>query len=86
MPVSPLRAKQSTNTTGTGTIVLNAADANARNFQTAFGAGSRRIMYAISWATGFEIGFGDYDGGFPGNLTRVTVLKSSNSDALVTTR
>jgi hypothetical protein len=83
MPVSPLRAKQSTNTTGTGTIVLNAADANARNFQTAFGAGSRRIMYAISWATGFEIGFGDYDGGFPGSLTRATVLKSSNSDALV---
>jgi hypothetical protein len=41
-------------------------------------------MYAISWSTGFEIGLGDFDGGTPGNLTRATVLASSNAGALVT--
>jgi hypothetical protein len=40
-------------------------------------------MYCISWATGFEIGLGDFDGGTPGNLTRATVLASSNAGALV---
>jgi hypothetical protein len=84
MPIPAYRAKQSTNTTGTGTIVLNAADTNARNFSAAYGASSRRVMYAISWATGFEIGLGDFDGGAPGNLTRATVLASSNAGALVT--
>jgi hypothetical protein len=84
MPIPAYRAKQSTNTTGTGTIVLNAADTNARNFSAAYGASSRRIMYAISWSTGFEIGLGDFDGGTPGNLTRATVLASSNAGALVT--
>jgi hypothetical protein len=84
MPIPAYRAKQSTNTTGTGTIVLAAAETNARNFSAAYGASSRRIMYAISWSTGFEIGLGDFDGGTPGNLTRATVLASSNAGALVT--
>lgn len=84
MPLLPYRAKQSTNTTGTGTIVLNAADTNARNFSAAYGVSPRRVMYAISWATGYEIGLGDFDGGTPGNLTRATVLASSNAGALVT--
>jgi hypothetical protein len=84
MPIPAYRAKQSTNTTGTGTIVLAAAETNARNFSAAYGASSRRIMYAISWANGFEIGLGDFDGGTPGNLTRATVLASSNAGALVT--
>ena len=85
MPIPAYRAKQSTDTTGTvGTIVLNAAGTNARSFAAAFGASSRRIMYAISWASGFEIGYGDFDGGTPGNLTRSTVVASSNAGALVT--
>lgn len=84
MPILPYRAKQSTNTTGTGTIVLNAADTNARNFSAAYGASSRRILYMIAWQTGYEFGLGDFDGGTPGNLTRATVLASSNAGALVT--
>jgi hypothetical protein len=84
MPIPAYRAKQSTNTTGTGTVVLNAAETNARNFSAAFGASSRRILYMIQWATGFEFGLGDFDGGTPGNLTRATVLASSNAGALVT--
>lgn len=83
MPLAAYRAKQSTDTTGTGTIVLNAAASNARSFAAAFGASSRRVMYAISWSTGYEIGLGDFNGGTPGSLTRATVLLSSNSNALV---
>lgn len=84
MPIPAYRAKQSTETAGTGTIVLNAASTNARSFAAAYGASSRRVMYAISWASGFEIGYGDFDGGTPGSLTRATVLASSNAGALVT--
>jgi len=84
MPIPAYRAKQSTNTTGTGTVVLNAAETNARNFSAAYGASSRRIMYMIAWQTGYEFGLGDFDGGTPGNLTRATVLASSNAGALVT--
>jgi microcystin-dependent protein len=64
--------------------VLNAAATNARSFNAAFGASARRIMYCISWSTGFEIGYGDFDGGTPGSLTRATVLASSNAGSLVT--
>ncbi len=84
MSLPAYRAKQSTDTSGTGTIVLNAAAANARSFAAAFGISPRRVMYAISWQNGYEIGLGDFDGGTPGSLTRATVLLSSNSDALVT--
>jgi hypothetical protein len=84
MPIPAFRAKQSTNTDGTGTLVLNAAATNARSFNAAFGASARRIMYCISWSTGFEIGYGDFDGGTPGSLTRATVLASSNAGSLVT--
>jgi hypothetical protein len=84
MPLPAYRAKQSTDTTGTGTIVLNAAASNARSFAAAFGASSRRILYMIQWSTGFEFGLGDFNGGTPGSLTRATVLASSNAGALVT--
>ena len=84
MPIPAYRAKQSTDTTGTGTLVLNAAASNARSFQAAFGNSTRRVQYVISWANGFELGLGDFDGGNPGSLTRATVLASSNAGALVT--
>jgi microcystin-dependent protein len=83
MPIIAYRAKQSTDTAGTGTLVLNGASSNARSFQGAFGAATRRIQYCISWQTGFEIGLGDFDGGSPGSLTRATILASSNSGGLV---
>ena len=83
MPIPAWRAAQTTNTTGTGTLVLNASPVGRRSFLAAFGAGSTRITYVIQGTTFFEIGLGDFDGGTPGNLTRVTVLTSSNSNALV---
>jgi hypothetical protein len=84
MPILAYRAKQSTKTIGTGTLVLDAADTNARSFNAAFGASARRILYMIQFATGYEFGLGDFDGGSPGSLTRATVLASSNANALVT--
>jgi microcystin-dependent protein len=83
MPIIAYRAKQSSETAGTGTLVLSPAASNARSFQAAFGAGSRRIQYCIQWSTGFEIGYGDFDGGSPGALTRATILASSNAGGLV---
>jgi hypothetical protein len=83
MPIPAWRAAQTTNTTGTGTVVLNAAPTGRRSFQAAFGSGSSRIGYVIQGTTFWEVGLGDFDGGSPGNLTRATVLASSNSNALV---
>lgn len=83
MPIPAWRAAQTTNTTGTGTLVLNAAPTGRRSFQAAFGSGAVRVGYVIQGTTFWEIGLGDFDGGSPGNLTRATVLASSNSNALV---
>ena len=79
MPILGYRTQQSTDTTGTGTLALNAATSAMRSFQATFGSSARRVLYCISWATGFEIGHGQFDGGSPGALTRATVLASSNA-------
>lgn len=83
MAIPLYRAKQTTATTGTGTVTLDAVAVNLRSFQAAFGAVATRVRYAISFVTGFEVGYGDYDGGTPGTLTRITVIASSNEGALV---
>ena len=83
MPILAWRTAQSTNTTGTGTLALNAAAAGRRSFAAAFGVSSIRIGYVISGASFYEIGLGDFNGGTPGTLTRATVLASSNAGALV---
>jgi microcystin-dependent protein len=79
MPILGYRTQQSTDTTGTGTLALNAATSAMRSFQATFGNSDRRVLYCISWAAGFEIGHGQFDGGSPGALTRATVLASSNA-------
>ncbi|WP_431304042.1 phage tail protein [Sediminicoccus sp. BL-A-41-H5] len=79
MPILGYRTQQSTDTTGTGPLALNAAPSAMRGFQGTFGTSARRVLYCISWATGFEIGHGQFDGGSPGALTRATVLASSNA-------
>ncbi len=83
MPILAWRTQQTSNTTGTGTLVLNAAPAGRRSFQAGFGAGAIRVGYVISGASFFEVGYGGYDGGSPGTLTRATVTASSNAGALV---
>ncbi|MES2712967.1 MAG: hypothetical protein V4653_15400 [Pseudomonadota bacterium] len=83
MALPALRAKQSTDTVGTGTLALNPAAAPFRSYAAAFGGSSVRVPYVISWATGFEIGYGDFNGLTPGSLTRATVIASSNAGVLV---
>jgi microcystin-dependent protein len=83
MPILGYRTQQSSDTTGTGPLALNATGAAMRGFQGTFGTSARRVLYCISWATGFEIGHGQFDGGNPGALTRATVLASSNAGSPV---
>lgn len=83
MTMAPLRAVQTTTTTGSGTLTLIAAGTNNRSLAAALGSGTSVTHYCISSATNFEFGIGTYNGGSPGTLTRTTVIASSNSGALV---
>ena len=83
MPLLPYRTLQTTSTTGTGSLTLNAVASGRLSYQAAYGSSSIVVRYVISGATYFEIGIGTYDGGTPGTLTRTTVMASSNSGSLV---
>ena len=78
------RVKDSTATTGTGSITLaNAPPSGFRSFATAFSANTQ-VCYCIqdqSAGPNWEIGFGTFNG--TTGLTRDTVLASSNAGALV---
>ena len=73
------RVKETTTTTGTGTIALAGAPAGYQSFNTAFANGSL-VYYVIQLNADFEIGIGTTGAG---TLARTTVLQSSNADALV---
>ena len=77
------RVKETTTTTGTGAVALGGA---VSSFET-FGAGvgnNNTTYYAIVHQTAneFEVGLGTLDG-TSANLTRTTVISSSNSDSAV---
>ncbi len=77
------RVKVTSTTTGTGAMALGSA---VTGFET-FGAGignSNTTYYAIfnTGTTEWEVGYGTLDGS-SANLTRTTVLSSSNSDSAV---
>ena len=81
MPIPALRTKQTTSTTGTGTLTLNAAGAEFRSLTTAFGGGSSRVRYILSRSGVYEVGYGAFNGS--NQLTRDTVIASSNGGSLV---
>lgn len=85
MPIPAIRTKQTTSTTGTGTLTLIAAAADMRSFNAAFGGSSVVVRYVLQRSTSsvYEIGYGTFNGGSPGTLTRDTVIASSNAGALV---
>lgn len=85
MAILPWRVHQTTSTTGTGTLTLNAAAASRRSFAAAFGASAVMVKYVIAGASFFEMGIGSFDGGTPGTITRPSgnIIASSNSGALV---
>jgi len=77
------RVKVTSTTTGTGAMALGAA---ATGFETfAQGIGNNNTTYYCIFNQGtseFEVGLGTLDGS-SANLTRTTVISSSNSDAAV---
>jgi hypothetical protein len=76
------RIKETTTTTGTGTITLLGAVADFQSFATAFGASSLRVSYCIDdGVSNWEVGFGTFNG--TTSLTRDKVYSSSNAGALV---
>jgi len=77
------RVKVTSTTTGTGAMALGSA---ATGFETfAAGIGNSNTTYYAIFNTGtteWEVGYGTLDGS-SANLTRTTVLSSSNSDSAV---
>ena len=78
------RVKETTTTTGTGTLSLAGVVAGFQSFVAGVGT-TNTTYYAITdSATGdWEVGIGTVTSGSPNTLSRDTVLESSNSDNLV---
>ena len=78
------RVKETTTTTGTGTINLAGAATNFETFVAGIGDGNT-VYYAIVHQDQpeFEVGLGTVTDATPDTLSRTTVLSSSNSDGLV---
>ena len=74
------RVKETTTTTGTGTITLAGAVDGFQAF-SAIGDGNT-TYYAIAGGTEFEVGIGTYTSSGT-TLSRDTVISSSNSGSLV---
>ena len=78
------RVKETTTTTGTGTINLAGA---ATGFETfVAGIGNSNVTYYCIAGQGtaeFEVGIGTVTDASPDTLSRTTILSSSNSDSAV---
>jgi hypothetical protein len=79
MPLLADRVRETSATTGTGTMTLAGAVAGYQGFNAAFANGAT-VYYVIHYATEWEVGIGTVG---TGTLARNTVLQSSNGDALV---
>jgi len=78
------RVKETSTTTGTGTIDLAGAETGYESFVSGIGT-TNTTYYAIELnsANEFEVGIGTVTDASPDTLSRDTVISSSNSDALV---
>lgn len=79
----PLRVKQTTTTSGTGTLSLVAPDGDTRAFGDHFGAVVVPAFYVIQAPGIEETGVGHYDGTVDTFARDVEVITSSNGGALV---
>jgi hypothetical protein len=77
------RVKETTTTTGTGTLSLDGAVSGFRTFLSAFGNGNS-CYYTIIDGTAWEMGMGVVSSGSPSTLTRAVILDSSASGAALT--
>jgi len=84
MPRTADRCKETSTTTGTGTLTLAGATNQFQSLATAFGSASVLVQYAIvgQTTTEWEVGFGTFNG--TTSLTRDTICASSNANAVVT--
>jgi len=73
------RVKETTTTTGTGTVTLAGADDGFQSF-AAIGNGNT-TYYAITSGDDYEVGLGTYTAS---TLSRDTILESSNSGSKIT--
>lgn len=73
------RVRESSTTTGTGTLTLDGAVTGFQTFSSAIG-NSNTCYYTIALGSEWEVGIGTVGAG---TLARTTVLQSSNSDAAV---
>ena len=78
------RVKETTTTTGTGTISLGGAQTNFETFVAGVG-NSNTTYYAIVHRSNaeFEVGLGTITDASPDTLARTTIISSSNSDSAV---
>lgn len=82
MPLLKDRVKQTTTTTGTGSVALSGSVAGFQTFAQAFTSGAS-VYYCIADGTNWEVGIGTYTAGSPGSLSRDVILDSSNAKAAV---
>ena len=76
------RIKETSTTTGSGTIDLDGASTGFETFVDGIGT-TNTCYYTIEDGTNWEVGLGTVTSGSPDTLSRDTVLASSNSDAKV---
>ena len=78
------RVKETTTTTGTGTVNLAGAEVGFESFVAGIG-NTNTTYYAIvhQSAAEFEVGLGTVSDSSPDTLSRTTILSSSNSDSAV---
>ena len=78
------RVKETTTTTGTGTINLAGASGGFQTFVAGIGT-TNTTYYCIAAQSGteYEIGIGTVTDATPDTLSRTTILESTNSDAAV---
>ena len=77
------RVKETSTTTGTGTLNLGGAVSGFESFVAAIG-NSNTTYYAITASNGdFEVGLGTVTDATPDTLARTTVITSSNSNNAV---
>ena len=78
------RVKETSTTSGTGTLSLAGAETGYESFVAGIGTGNT-TYYAIELnsAGEYEVGIGTVTDATPDTLSRTTIISSSNSDAAV---